>query len=64
MNMRTDGRFLDVLDGGWIRHGYGVIEDMLHAIGGIDLVHDGRVGRKDVEVVLATETFLDDLHVQ
>ena len=62
--MGADRRLLDVLDGRRVRHHDRVVEDVLDAIGGEDLVNDRRVGRKDVQVVLATEALLNDFHVE
>ena len=64
MDVRADRRLLDVLDGGGVRHHHRVVEDVLHPVGGEHLVDDGRVGGEDVEVVLAAQALLDDLHVQ
>ena len=41
-----------------------VIDYKLGAIGERDLINDRRVGRDHIHVELATQTFLDDLHVQ
>ncbi len=62
--MSPNGWLFNVLDGRRVRHDHGVIQDVLDAVGGEDLVNDRRVSRKNVEIVLAAQTLLNDFHVQ
>jgi hypothetical protein len=52
---------VDAADG---RHLRGVLDGLHRAVLQVHLVDDARRGRDEVEVVLALEPLLDDLHVQ
>ena len=61
---RLDHGFLDLFDEGDFGQEGGVIYVLTRAVGHGDFVNDAGIGRDDVHVVLATEPFLDNFHVQ
>jgi len=64
MNERAEHRFLDGLDGRRVRQVDGVSSSSSFAVLQRHAVDHARVGGDDVQVVLAAQALLDDLHVQ
>src|SRR4026207_248836 len=57
-------RLTNFLDHTWVRQVSGVIDRQFFSARGDHLINDARTRGDDVHVVLATEPFLNDLHVK
>src|SRR5207237_5013614 len=57
-------RLPNFLDQTWIRRVRGVIDENSLTPGSFDFVNDARAGRDDVHVVFATQSLLNNFHVQ
>ncbi len=63
-NPRLDDRLPDGFNLRYLRHRRGVVDHLDDTIGTNDLIDHGRRRRDQIEIVLALETLLDDLHMQ
>ena len=63
-DVRGNERFFDAVDLRRVGQMHRVVDFEHGAVCQIDMVDDARVGRDDVHIVFAAQTFLNDLHVE